>query len=181
MSITPRATTSSAVGQSTAFHSPPCLTIGVVSRSGELSDSYEKRSLSEIQHSLTASFSSGSTRITRSPFTCTTRLLPSESCGATDLRRASSHVRAAYRNGFDVSAPTGQTSIELPESSESTVLPTNDTISECSPRPIIPSSMMPAISCPKRTHRVHWMQRAISSAETSGPRSLWNTTRLGSA
>ena len=70
--------------------------------------------------------------------------------------------------------------MELPDSSESTVLPTNDTISECSPRPIIPSSMMPAISCPKRTQRVHWMQRAISSAETSGPRSLWNTTRFGS-
>ncbi len=58
--------------------------------------------------------------------------------------------------------------------------PTKDTISECSPRPIMPSSITPAISWPKRTQRVHWMQRVISSAETSGPMSLWNTTRLGS-
>jgi len=40
--------------------------------------------------------------------------------------------------------------------------------------------MTPAISCPKRMQRVHWMQRVISSAEITGPRSLWNTTRLGS-
>ncbi len=71
-------------------------------------------------------------------------------------------------------------SIMLPESSESTLRPTNDTISECSPRSIMPSSITPAISWPKRTQRVHWMQRAISSAETSGPISLWNTTRLAS-
>ncbi len=56
--------------------------------------SYEKRSLSEIQHSLIASFSNGRTRITRLFFTCTTRLAPTESCGLTDLRRDSSHVRA---------------------------------------------------------------------------------------
>ena len=36
--------------------------------------SYEKRSRSDSQHSLTASFSSGSTRITRSFLTCTIRL-----------------------------------------------------------------------------------------------------------
>ena len=162
------------------IHSPPCLIIGAVSRSALPSASYEKRSLSEIQHSLTASFSSGSTRMTRPFFTCTMRLLPSASCGDTDLRRESSQVRAAYRNGFDVSAPTGQMSIMLPDSSDSTVRPTNDTISECSPRPIMPSSITPAISWPKRTQRVHWMQRVISSAETSGPRFLWKTTRFGS-
>jgi hypothetical protein len=92
--------------------------------------------------------------MTRSFFTCTTRLLPSASCGDTDLRRASSQVRAVYRKGFDVSAPTGHRSITLPESSESTVLPTKVMISACSPRPIMPSSMMPAISWPKRTQRV---------------------------
>ena len=93
--FSPRATNSSAVCQSTLFHSPPSLIIGAVSRSSLASASYEKRSLSEIQHSFTAGFSNGTTRSTRSPFACTIRLLPSESCGDTDLRRASSQVRAA--------------------------------------------------------------------------------------
>ena len=69
----------------------------------------------------------------------------------------------------------------LPDSSESTERPTKVMISECSPRPAMPSSMTPAISWPKRTQRVQWMQRVISSAEISGPMLLWNTTRLGSA
>ena len=68
----------------------------------------------------------------------------------------------------------------LPDSSESTVLPTKARISACSPRPAMPSSMMPAISCPNRTQRVQWMQRVISSAATSGPISLFATTRLAS-
>ena len=50
--------------------------------------------MSDSQHSLTASFSSGSTRITRSCLTCTTRLEPRPQCGLTDLRRVSSQVRA---------------------------------------------------------------------------------------
>ncbi|CPM56773.1 Uncharacterised protein [Bordetella pertussis] len=53
-------------------------------------------------------------------------------------------------------------------------------ISACSPRLSMPSSITPAISWPKRTQRVQWMQRAISSADTSGPRSLWKTTRFSS-
>ncbi len=69
----------------------------------------------------------------------------------------------------------------LPDSSESIERPTKVMISECSPRPAMPSSMTPAISWPKRTQRVQWMQRVISSAETSGPMDLWKTTRLGSA
>jgi hypothetical protein len=72
-------------------------------------------------------------------------------------------------------------SIMLPESSESTVRPTNATISACSPRLIMPSSITPAISWPKRTQRVHWMQRVISSAATSGPRSFDGTTRFSSS
>ena len=95
MSCSACATKSSAVFQSTVIHSPPCLIIGAVNRSALASASYENRSLSEIQHSLIASFSSGSTRMTWSFFTCTMRLLPSASCGDTDLRRESSHVRAA--------------------------------------------------------------------------------------
>ena len=69
----------------------------------------------------------------------------------------------------------------LPDSSESTPRPTKLMISECSPRPAMPSSIWPAISCPKRTQRVQWMQRVISSAEISGPMDLWKTTRFGSA
>ncbi|CFE01831.1 Uncharacterised protein [Bordetella pertussis] len=68
----------------------------------------------------------------------------------------------------------------LPDSSDSIERPTNDVISACSPRLSMPSSITPAISWPKRTQRVQWMQRAISSADTSGPRSLWKTTRFSS-
>ncbi len=68
----------------------------------------------------------------------------------------------------------------LPESSESTRACRRTRRSPSARRgPIMPSSMTPAISCPKRTQRVQWMQRVISSAETSGPRFLWNTTRFG--
>ncbi len=68
----------------------------------------------------------------------------------------------------------------LPDSSESTVWPTNVVISECSPRLSMPSSITPATSWPKRTQRVQWMQRVISSIEISGPTFLWNTTRFSS-
>jgi hypothetical protein len=80
-----------------------------------------------------------------------------------------------------VSAPTGQMSIMLPESSESTDWPTKVSISACSPRCDMPSSIAPATSWPKRTQRVQWMQRLISSMEISGPTSLWNTTRFSSS
>ncbi len=102
--------------------------------------------MSDSQHSLIASLSRGSTRITRFCLTCTVRFDPRPQCGLTDGLRVSSHARAVNRNGLEVSAPTGHTSITLPESSESTVFPTNVMISACSPRPIMPSSMMPAIS-----------------------------------
>ena len=41
--------------------------------------------------------------------------------------------------------------------------------------------MTPAISWPKRTQRVQWMQRLISSMEISGPTSLCMTTRFSSS
>ena len=44
-------------------------------------------------------------------------------------------------------------------------------------RPVAPSSWIPAISSPKRTQRVQWMQR-VMSVETSGPRFLSLTTRF---
>ena len=68
----------------------------------------------------------------------------------------------------------------LPESSESMVSPATVVISACSPRWIMPSSITPATSCPKRTQRVQWMQRVISSMPTSGPTSLCSTTRFSS-
>jgi hypothetical protein len=89
-----RGTASIASRQSTSCQRPSRLTIGAVRRSGEFSASYEKRSRSASQHSLTASFSSGSTRMTRFWITCTTRFAPTPSCGETDLRRPSSQVRA---------------------------------------------------------------------------------------
>ena len=94
ISLRPCATNSSACCHSTSIHCPPCLIIGRVSRSSEFKPSYEKRSLSDNQHSLMPSFSSGKTRITRSCFTCTTMLDPKPSCGATDLRRDNSQLRA---------------------------------------------------------------------------------------
>ena len=92
--VSPRLTYSSAVDQSTDFQAPPCLSIGAVSRSIPLSASYEKRSRSAIQHSLTSSFSSGTTRNTALFFTCTMRFEPVLSWGLTLLRRESSQVRA---------------------------------------------------------------------------------------
>ena len=68
----------------------------------------------------------------------------------------------------------------LPDSSLSIVLPTTVVISLCSPRWTMPSSITPATSWPKRTQRVQWMQRLISSMLTSGPTSLWKTTRFSS-
>jgi hypothetical protein len=68
----------------------------------------------------------------------------------------------------------------LPDSSESTVRPTKVRISECSPRPAMPSSITPAISCPKRTQRVQWMQR-VMSVETSGPEVLVRHDALSSS
>ncbi len=84
--------------------------------------------------------------MTRFCLTCTTRFEPRPQCGLIDFLRDNSQVRAEYRNGLLTSAPTGQRSMILPDNSESTVLPTNASISECSPRPAMPSSMIPAIS-----------------------------------
>ena len=77
--------------------------------------------MSDIQHSLIASFSRGTTRITRSDLVCTIVLLPIESCGLSDFFLPNSQVLAAYLNGLLVSAPTGQISIMFPDISESTV------------------------------------------------------------
>ena len=46
-----------------------------------------------------------------------------------------------------------------------------------SPRPVAPSSRRPAISSPKRTQRVQWMQR-VMSVRTKGPMFWSLTTRF---
>src|SRR3569832_1120741 len=121
MFFRPFATYSSAVCQSTVFHSPPCLSIGAVRRLSSFSASYEKRSRSASQHSLTSSFSNGSTRRTLLFLTCTMKFAPVLSYGLTDLRRDSSHGHTKKQNNMLVSAPTGHRSIMLPETSLSTV------------------------------------------------------------
>ncbi len=65
----------------------------------------------------------------------------------------------------------------LPDSSWSTLFSMYVPISIWSLRPVVPSSWMPAISAPKRTQRVHWMQR-VMSVETSDPRFLSFTIAL---
>ncbi len=64
------------------------------------------------------------------------------------------HDLNSYLNGLEVKAPTGHTSIIFPESSEVMPSAKNGSIFNSSPRPVAPISMMPAISLPKRTHRV---------------------------
>ena len=110
-------------------------------------------------------------------WTCT--FDPTASWGATVSRLPISQALAWKRKGFEVRAPTGQTSMTLPDISESTACSTKVPISMCSPRPVAPSSGMPAISSPNRTQRVQWMQRVMSVA-MSGPRFLSATTRLRS-
>jgi hypothetical protein len=65
-----------------------------------------------------------------------------------------SQARARYRYGLLFRAPTGQTSMMLPDSSWPTLRSIQVPISVRSPRPTVPSSWMPAISWPKRTQRV---------------------------
>ena len=90
-----------------------------------------------------------------------------------------SQARPVKREGLAVSAPTGHRSMTLPDNSDWMLCSTKVPISMCSPRPVAPSSGMPAISRPKRTQRVQWMQRVISVA-MSGPMSLSATARLAS-
>ena len=91
----PWATAWSASAQEASCHLPSApLIMGADRRSSLFRPSYEKRSRSLIQHSLTASSSNGTTRMTRSPLTWMTRLAPRLSCGLTERRRASSQVRA---------------------------------------------------------------------------------------
>ena len=104
---------------------------------------------------------------------------PTQSCGAIEGLAVISQARARNRKGLEVSAPTGQTSMTLPESSEVSDCATWVRIAVCSPRPMPPSSLMPAMCSRKRTQRVQRMQRVISVA-TSGPMSSSATARLAS-
>ena len=81
---------------------------------------------------------------------------------------------------MEFSAPTGQMSIMLPDSSDVIAASTQVPTSMCSPRPVAPSSSTPAISVAKRMQRVQWMQR-VMWVEIKGPRCLSVTPRLFSA
>ena len=81
-----------------------------------------------------------------------------------------SHGRLLNRYSRVVIAPTGQTSIRLPDSSECTPSSRNVAISLPLPRSTMPICASPSISRMKRTHRVHRMQRLRFSISV-GPKS----------
>jgi hypothetical protein len=93
------------------------LTIGRLSRC-RLSPSYWKRALSLIHSSLTASLSRGTMRITSGPRLSTRMLAPSASETSMLSVVLSSQGRDVNAAGLDVSAPTGQRSMTLPDSSD---------------------------------------------------------------
>ena len=106
--------------------------------------------------------------------------LPTASSASTVSVAVSSHERTANAWGFEVSAPTGQRSTILPESSEERPRSIAPAISMSSPRYSPPSCGAPATSSMKRTQRVQWMQRVMTVA-TRGPKSLSATARLFSS
>mmetsp|Transcript_1307 Transcript_1307/g.3423 ORF Transcript_1307/g.3423 Transcript_1307/m.3423 type:complete len:275 (-) Transcript_1307:373-1197(-) len=141
-----------------------------------LSPSNAKRVLSEIHSSLMSSLRRGSTRITSPPRVSTRMFDPNPSSTSIESVVRSSHGRAVKAYGFEVSAPTGQRSATLPESSESSIFSTYVPISIALPRPTVPSESTPATSVAKRTQRVQWMHRVITVL-MSGPRFLSSTPR----
>merc|ERR1719447_1122761 len=93
----------------------PCsfLTIGWVRRC-LFKPSYEKRPLSASHSSLTSSFKRG-TILRRSPARVdTTMFVPTASITSIESVFLVSHGRAVKAYGFEVKAPTGQTSIRFP-------------------------------------------------------------------
>ena len=86
---------------------------------------------------------------------------PSASITSIDGVFDSSQGRAMNSYGFEVSAPTGQRSTTLPDSSDIMPCSRYVVISMSSPRPMAPSSSTPATSVMKRMQRVQWMQRVM--------------------
>mmetsp|Transcript_27297 Transcript_27297/g.48253 ORF Transcript_27297/g.48253 Transcript_27297/m.48253 type:complete len:351 (+) Transcript_27297:1283-2335(+) len=166
-----------ASGQVHGASLPPTFIIGV-SRRWVLRPSYENRALSEIHSSLTASLSLGMTRIT-SLLRASTRMdAPTASVTSMDSVLSSSQGRARKAYGLEVSAPTGQRSMTLPDISESKkVSSTYVPISIELPRPVVPRTGTPATSEEKRTHLVQWMQR-VMMVWIRGPMFLSSTPRL---
>mmetsp|Transcript_29180 Transcript_29180/g.74461 ORF Transcript_29180/g.74461 Transcript_29180/m.74461 type:complete len:445 (+) Transcript_29180:1810-3144(+) len=152
------------------------LTMGTLRR-WRLRPSYWKRALSLIHSSFTSSFRRGVMRMTSVPRLSTLMLAPSASLTSTLSVLLSSQLRAVNAYGLDVSAPTGHRSITLPDSSLATSFSTYVPISLSRPRPVTPSSAVPATSDEKRTHLVQWMQRFMTVL-TRGPRFLSSTARL---
>ena len=80
--------------------------------------------MSEIHSSFTSSFSRGRMRSTSPARASTRMLLPTASMTSTDSVFDSSHDRATNAYGFEVSAPTGQRSMMLPDSSDDSAFST---------------------------------------------------------
>jgi hypothetical protein len=95
------------------------------------------------------------------------------------LKDESSQGLATNEYGFDVNAPTGQTSITLPDNSENSDFSKKLLISIEFPLPITPKKFKPEISRIKRTQRVHCIQRVII-VFIKGPQFLSFTERLKS-
>ena len=74
------------------------------------------------------------------------------------------HTRCWKRKSLSSSAPTGQMSTTLPDSSLSSAMPGKTSICSIAPRPSTINSPVPVTSRVKRTHRVHMMQRSEYSS-----------------
>ena len=90
--------------------------------------------------------------------------------------------RFCYHSKLSVAANCRMCLVEVekaPKPLPACATPVTDGMVVRTASPVAPSSRMPAISSPKRTHRVQWMQRVMSVA-ISGPIFLSRTTRLPS-
>ena len=81
-----------------------------------------------------------------------------------------SHGRERKRYVFEVSAPTGHSSVTFPVKSETYGLPVAVAMIVCAPRSSVRSESSRVMIWPKRTQRWQTMQRSSSSTMV-GPRS----------
>ena len=141
---------------------PSLRIIGCVTRPSPRAALQPKRATSQIQASLTRPFSAAVTRLISPSFVQTLWRQPTLHSAQGVLVSRISHTRAVKRYLLSVSAPTGQMSMTLPETTlvrgKSSKTPT----SVRSPRCAQPNSAPPSISSVKRMQRVQCTQRFIS-------------------
>ena len=101
-----------------AFRSLPFSRTHGVSSRRRFNPSWLNRALSASHSSFTASFVRGRMRSTSDPRASIRMFVPSASCTSTLSVFRNSHGRAVKLYGLFSSAPTGQMSIRLPDSSE---------------------------------------------------------------